>query len=502
MLGWHQPRILDLWAEHRIETNGVTMHSNFLCALQHHGIPAPIDGTVKKAWQKLCAEGTEPQIVLNRDGILDYCEGDVLPLCELYRIMAPSIDLNTALFRGEYSAACAEIEHCGIPVEVARLQVLADRWPEVRAAAAEIATTRMRFKIYGGTTGTQFSYKRFEEYLLRVDLLDSWPRTASGRLAVDDKTLKNACARHPDLEPLRQARRTMSMIHPARIRVGGDGRCRTQVRPFASSTGRNQPRAHTPLAYPAWMRALIRPGTGRAMAILDYSQQEFALAGALSGDPQMRAAYASGDAYLAFAIQCGALPVGSQRGQPGVDAIRDCYKIASVAIMYGVSDRGLADILGIPESRAKAIMFRHRRTYPRYWEWSDEQAAGAAFDGVIETESGWRVSTSRMGDRSVRNWPVQSTGGDILRLATVTARRAGIEIVALVHDAVIVEADVSEITAVVGRTKQVMIVAGEEVAGFKLRVDNQIISPGQRYFKDDKAKAWWTAIWKRLGYLP
>ncbi len=501
-LGWAQPQIVDLWTEHRIQTNGLTMHSKFFNALQHHGIAAPIDSAEKKAWQMLCAEGSAEQIVANHRGILDYCEGDVLPLCELYRRMAPSIDLSAALFRGEYGVACAEIEHRGIPVDVERLRVLTDRWAEVRAAAAEIATTRMRFRIYGGETGTQFSHKRFEEYLHRVDLLESWPRTASGRLATDDRSLKTASARHPDLEPLRQARRTMSMIHPVRIHAGSDGRCRTPVRPFAAMTGRNQPKAHTPLAFPSWMRATIAPGPRHALIVLDFAQQEFALAGALSGDEKMRAAYASGDAYLGFAIQCGALPKDAQRGQPGVDAIRDVYKIASVAIMYGVQAPGLADILGIAELRAGAIMFRHRRTYPRYWEWSDEIAAGAAFEGVMETARGWRISTARMGDRSVRNWPLQSSGGDILRLATVKLRNDGVEIVALVHDAVIVEAEVGNVTAVNGRTKKLMVEAGEEVAGVTLRVDEQIIMPGERYFKDAKARAWWTAIWKRLGYAP
>ena len=501
-LGWAQPQIIDLWAQHRLQTNGLTMHTKFFNALEHHGIAAPIDSAEKKAWQMLCAEGSSEQIAAKRQGILDYCESDVLLLGELYRRMAPSIDLSTALFIGAYGAACAEIEHRGIPVEIERLRVLTERWAEVRAAAAEIATTRMRFRIYGGETGTQFSYKRFEEYLLRVDLLKSWPRTASGRLATDDRTLKTACARHADLEPLRQARRTMSMIHPARIRVGSDARCRTPVRPFAAMTGRNQPKAHTPLAYPAWMRALITPGPGRALTILDYAQQEFALAGGLSGDEKMREAYASGDAYLAFAIQCGALPNAAQRGQPGVDLVRDVYKIASVAIMYGVSAQGLGDILGIAESRAGAIMFRHRRAYPRYWEWSDEIAAGAAFDGVMETALGWRISTARMGDRSVRNWPLQSTGGDILRLATVKARKEGIEIVALVHDAVIVEADVGNVTVITELTRRMMVEAGEEVAGVTLRVDEQIVGPGERYFKDAKARAWWTAISKRLGYAP
>ena len=57
-----------------------------------------------------------------------------------------------------------------------------------------------------------------------------------------------------------------------------------------------------------WVRGLIRPGPGTALAYVDYEQQEFGIAAALSGDPAMMDAYRSGDPYLAFARQAGAVP--------------------------------------------------------------------------------------------------------------------------------------------------------------------------------------------------
>jgi hypothetical protein len=420
-------------------------------------------------------------------------------MAALYRAMLPGIDWHDALFRGEYGVACAEIEDRGIPVDAGRIGVLVNRWVDVRLAAAVIASTRMRFAIYGGPTGTAFSYRRCEEYLRRVRLLDVWPRTASGRLQVDDDTLKLWATRHDDLDALRQARRTMSMIHPSRIRVGADGRCRTPVRPFAATTGRNQPKAQTPLAFPSWMRAtLVGP-----LVVLDYAQQEFALAAVLSGDPAMLQAYRSGDAYLALAIQCGALESGSVRGSSHVEAVREQYKTASVAIMYGVSVWGLSNILGVTEHKAYAIMLAHRRTYPRFWQWVDEVGTTGEFGGVMTTSRGWRVDTSKMGERSIRNWPVQSCAGDILRLATVIARRRGIRIVALVHDSLIVEPGRGQtLMEVADLTKGIMISAGEAVAGITLRVDVKELERGERFFKNDKARAWWGDVWRRLGYAP
>jgi hypothetical protein len=107
-----------------------------------------------------------------------------------------------------------------------------------------------------------------------------------------------------------------------------------------------------------------------------------------------------------------------------------------------------------------------------------------------------------LGDRSVRNWPLQSAGGDILRVACVMARRAGIEVVATAHDSVFFETDEREILDVSREMVRIMTVAGEQVAGLKLRVDPKILGPNERYFKDDRARSWWAQIWKRLGYAP
>lgn len=153
-LGWEQPcRVHDLWAEHRLRTNGLTRATAFLNVLKSYGIPAPIQTDEKKAWQKLCAEGSSSAIESRRNGIIGYCEGDVGPMEALYLAMLSGTNWREALFRGEYGVACAEIEDRGIPVDADRIAILVDRWVDVRRAAAVIASTRMRFGIYGGPLG-------------------------------------------------------------------------------------------------------------------------------------------------------------------------------------------------------------------------------------------------------------------------------------------------------------------------------------------------------------
>ena len=76
---------------------------------------------------------------------------------------------------------------------------------------------------------------------------------------------------------------------------------------FSSKTGRNQPsNSKFVFGLSAWLRGLIKPSPGYGLAYIDWSQQEFGIAAALSGDHRMQEAYLSGDPYLTFAKQAGA----------------------------------------------------------------------------------------------------------------------------------------------------------------------------------------------------
>jgi len=493
-LGWAQPsQMFDSYARERHDRNGVDMGSSLLEALARRGISTPTSEAVKVKMTSTCAYGSDGEITANRQQITDYCAEDVAALLQLFIAQvgeSPVSDYD--LYCGEYGIACAEMEAAGIPVDVDRLAVLARRWDEVRRIAAEIATTRMRFRIFGGEDGTGFSFTRFEEYLRRTGLLQNWPLTEKGhQLATDNKTLKQRRGRHPDLEHLRIAKQTIGMRGPSCIAVGPDGRSRTGIRPWAAVTSRNLPKASTPLAFPSWMRALITPPRGLSLGIFDYAQQEPAVAASLSGDEAMMADYRSGDFYVAFGSRAGHVP----------GAARDTWKVAGVSVMYGAT-LGLADTLGVDPATAAAIVAKHKRSYPAYWRWSAGVSMYAAFVGRLESSLGWRAQTIRMTDLSRRNFPLQSAGADILRLAVVLARRAGVRVLFPIHDALVFEAPEHAFPAASAEMRRVMVLAGKHVAGVQLRIDEQVIRHGDRYHKSDKAKDFWTDVWQKLGYPP
>ena len=122
-----------------------------------------------------------------------------------------------------------------------------------------------------------------------------------------------------------------------------------------------------------------------AFAYIDWSSQEFGIAAALSEDERMLEAYASGDPYLAFAKQAGAVPADATKQSHKRE--RDVFKTVLLGVGYGMEADALASRLGILPIEARELLLKHRETYPRFWRWSQNVVDTAmvgqpSFDGV------------------------------------------------------------------------------------------------------------------------
>ena len=289
-LGWPMPeRVLDLFTEFRDRTNGLTTPagSGLLGALTYFGLDS-VGATAKKEMQEAIGTGTW-QGKYTRDGILDYCESDVLALERLLTAMWPKIDLPRALLRGRYMAAASAMEHNGVPIDVETLELFRRRWTDIQDEL--IAEIDADYRVYDGRT---FKADRFARWLATNRI--PWPLLESGNLALDDGTFRQMARAYPAVSPLRELRSSLSDLRLNDLAVGKDGRNRTILSAFRARTGRNQPSNTKFIFGPSvWLRGLIKPAPGYGLAYIDWSQQEFGIAAALSGDAAMSAAYASGD---------------------------------------------------------------------------------------------------------------------------------------------------------------------------------------------------------------
>ena len=76
------------------------------------------------------------------------------------------------------------------------------------------------------------------------------------------------------------------------------------------------------------------------------------------------------------------------------------------------------------------MLSQHRELFAQYWRWSDDWVQHALQTGVMRTAFGWtcRTGITEFNERSIRNWPIQATGADILRIACILATRHGIKL--------------------------------------------------------------------------
>src|SRR5206468_5923770 len=150
---------------------------------------------------------------------------------------------------------------------------------------------------YGVFEGRTFKADRFAAWLARNGI--PWPRLESGRLDLSDDTFREMARAYPVVAPLRELRAALSEMRLSDLAVGRDGRNRCILSAFRARTSRNQPSNTRFIFGPAvWLRGLIQPPPGYGIAYIDWSQQEFGIAAALSRDPDMIEAYTSGDPYL------------------------------------------------------------------------------------------------------------------------------------------------------------------------------------------------------------
>src|SRR5262249_1207611 len=93
--------------------------------------------------------------------------------------------------------------------------------------------------------------------------------------------------------------------------------------------------------------------------------------------------------------------------------------------------------------------------------------------------------------RTLRNFPMQANGGEMLRLAAILATDAGVQIVATIHDAVLIEAGEDQIEHHVFLTQAAMRKASEmTLDGSPLRTDAHIIRPMERFPEERGADMW------------
>lgn len=234
------------------------------------------------------------------------------------------------------------------------------------------------------------------------------------------------------------------------------GRRKDDVHVWSSWLPHGQPRDER-------MRALYCARPGFVLITADYSSQEYRVVAELAGEPSWIATFndpnpVKQDVHAATArlIFPGFDGFSKERKKE----LRNTAKTVNFASIYGAQAPKIAEMLGVVEHEAQAILDRLYTGAPALRTFIDESQREAAQYGRVYTWFGRPVSVrpkdTTDGDdlvvHAAPNYRVQGTCADILRLAVTefSRREAGslwcqggddsVRIVNLVHDEVVVEA--------------------------------------------------------------
>jgi DNA polymerase-1 len=426
--------------------------------------------------------------------IVEYCAEDVRLTAQLFTKMVPHLELRPALIRGRYAAEHGRMTQRGIPVDMESYERLQRDYQRVLDGyRVQVDPERVRLTPKG-----KVSQRWLPKKLATIGALETHACTPKGRPSTKAQYLAETAERYQDDE-LRAIAQWMELLttfpesKEGRLRLsplGKDGRIRYHQFAFATHTGRALGLGKEALMQlPAWMRGLVQPKPGEVLLQADYAAQEVAIAAGLSRDEHLRAAYEAGDPYRQIAVLSGVLTAETEAEQ--ARKVRRLFKSLVLGRFYGMSLLSFRRRSGIPYTQAARVWQFFDRRFTKFSDWQARTVARAQRQGWIRTRYGWKAQVySSTKVTTLLNWSIQAAGADVLRLATILLVEAGFEVLTTCHDSLLLSVPEEQVEAGQAELVRVMQGAGEIAVGIPIRVDVQVVKPGERLLTADTRQMW------------
>jgi hypothetical protein len=486
-LGWRLPaHVIDLRYEYLALRNAALRgredrRASLQCVLRHYGLPRI---AAKPEMRDLAMQDrpNEAYSADERAALLDYCAEDVHALEQILPVMLLGMRLDEAVWRGRFSCALATIERNGVSLDAEltawisgnrdriRRRAIADldQWGFYRCQRARLEASRRergqtvrRPHECNATCDLTFDTGAFVEWLEGLGIeLERYRKT--GNPILDKKTLEEYKDMYDEVTPVINLRNALSDLHTNKLVVGPDDRNRTWLAPFGSITGRCQPsNSEYVFGLSRWYRNLIQAPPDCAAIEFDYAQEEFLIAAVKSRDDEMFKAYMRGDTYVGIGEAWGLITPGMTKDE--IAATRKLIKAAVLGIQYQMGASKLAKYIKRPRWQAAQFLLLHKDTFWKFWRWSDDFVDSAQLYGDAISGANWDLLGHNEKEPTLRNFPIQTAAGEILRQTCCRVVEAGIKLCAPIHDAILVECRMAEVEEVTRRARQIMIEAARLV---------------------------------------
>ena len=322
------------------------------------------------------------------------------------------------------------------------------------------------------------SPKQLGELLFEKLKLPVIKKTKSG-YSTDVDVLEKLRTEHPIIEKILEYRQLTKLnstyveglkpfINPKTKRIHSFFHQTITATGRISSTEPNLQNIPTRIDFGKQLRKIFKPAEGKVYIDADYSQIELRVLAHLSEDEHMIDAFKNGeDIHRQAASKVFGIPVEEVTKEQ-----RSSAKAVNFGIVYGISEFGLGQQLGISRNKAKEYIEQYLTEYSGVRIFMQECIKKAKETGYSMTMFGRRREIAELksnnymvrqfGERAAMNTPVQGTAADIMKIAMIKVfkelqkRNLKTKIVLQVHDEMMLEAPVSEKEEVKNLLKECM----------------------------------------------
>jgi len=204
------------------------------------------------------------------------------------------------------------------------------------------------------------------------------------------------------------------------------------------------------------VRKIFKPEKGKIYIDADYSQIELRVLASMSGDKNMIQAFKENkDIHKQAASKVFKTPIDEVTKEQ-----RSHAKAVNFGIVYGISEFGLGEQLGISRKLAKQYIEEYLQEYSGIKDFMEEMKEKAKQTGYVETLFNRRryipelksnnYMVRQFGERAAMNTPIQGTAADIMKIAMINVYKKLKEenlkskIVLQVHDEMMLEVPLEE----------------------------------------------------------
>lgn len=350
-----------------------------------------------------------------------------------------------------------EMQFNGMPIEKDELVSFGNKLKE------QIETVKQDIYMSVGEEFNINSTQQLGKILFEKLELPVYKKTKTG-YSTDSDILEKLLQEHPVIEKILEYRSLVKLnstyveglipyINPKTQRIHSYFHQTITATGRISSTEPNLQNIPTRVEQGKQIRKAFNTKSGRIFIDADYSQIELRVLAHISKDKHMIDAFKNNeDIHKQAASKVLGIPIEKVTKEQRSEA-----KAVNFGIVYGISDYGLAQQLGISNKKAKEYIKQYLEKYNGVKAFMDNIVEKAKEDGYVETLFHRRryipelksnnYMIRQFGSRAAMNTPIQGTAADIMKIAMINVfnklqeENLDAKLVLQIHDELIIECD-------------------------------------------------------------